>query len=485
MSFPKKISLTLRYIHAAKNVRHLNSAARDDRISAARVHHDSHFDTPLEMYEARIKSGELTRDDHQLLIIERLQKLNKDLQTYTPKPVPQPGFLSKLLAKKVDARELDAAKKFSNAPNGLYLYGSVGCGKTMIMDMFFDTCHIEKKQRIHFHQFMLDVHQRIHEYKKSIPRQYNVRKTEPYDPIPPVARDISAETWLLCFDEFQVTDIADAMILKRLFGELWRDGVVIISTSNRHPDDLYKNGLQRINFLPFIPMAKVNNDIICLDSGVDYRRKYLPSAKVYFVHGETDSKYEMDRSYEDLVSKEKAEEGMRTLNVLNREVVFQRTCGTILDATFNELCKRPLGAVDYLELCKHFDKVLIRDIPRMTLENRTEARRFITLIDTMYDHRMQVICSAEAGIDELFGFGGPSEYDKHHARVMAGDLDIAVGSENSKASLFTGEEELFAFERVKSRLTEMQTEEYWQMRDLVREQRQKKGKKTKKQTKSS
>ncbi|KAK2144143.1 hypothetical protein LSH36_782g05020 [Paralvinella palmiformis] len=176
----------------------------------------------------------------------------------------------------------------------------------------------------------------------------------------------------------------------------------------------------------------------------------------------------MDRTYEDLVSRANAVEGPRTLNVMNRSVYFPKTCGRILDTSFHDLCMKPLGAIDYLALCEEFDIIVLRDVPRMSLEQRSEARRFITMIDTFYDHKIQLICSAESKPEELFAIGNLSEWDRHHKRILIGDLDIEKGSEDEKASLFTGEEELFAFDRVRSRLTEMKSEEYWNEKEMYK-----------------
>ncbi|KAK2179498.1 hypothetical protein NP493_484g00031 [Ridgeia piscesae] len=427
---------------------------------------------PVCVYETRVQAGELQNDEYQKSVIQQLEDLHNELKDYQPIQATNSwNIFSKLFSSSSKKQEDSAKKLCPTAPNGLYLYGSVGCGKTMLMDLFYSTCTLKKrKRRVHFHSFMLDIHKRIHLVKQNMPKRDNsVSQMQSYDPIQPVAEEISAETWLLCFDEFQVTDIADAMILKRLFSHLWRGGTVVVATSNRPPDDLYKHGLQRVNFLPFIPMLKANCGTVNLDSGIDYRRQTIPAeGKVYFVTSECDAKYELDRIYEDLVSKEKAEEGPQTLTVMGRKLHLKKTCGSIVDCTFEELCMKPLGAVDYLEIASTFDTLILRDIPNLTLERKTEGRRFITLIDAIYDTKMQLVCSAETKADDLFLSGKLSEADALQARVLMGDLDIDVGSENAAASIFTGEEEMFAFERVRSRLAEMQTEEYWNERQWLK-----------------
>ena len=426
---------------------------------------------PTELYDRRLQNGDLRPDGNQRVVVEHFQNLHDALARYT---VRRPGALTVMKQKIADWRIKYAASgrrsaprecfavKMTDAPLGLYVFGGVGCGKTMLMDLFHETCLSHRKRRVHFHQFMLDIHRRIHKVKQSMAVEgFNLNRSQPYDPIAPVAKAISEETLLLCFDEYQVTDIADAMILKRLFSHLWKNGVVVVATSNRRPDDLYKNGLQRIHFLPFIPMLKANCKVVNIDS-IDYRKlRTSLQGFTYFSAADCDAKYEMDKAYEELVSREVGEEGRQQIEVLGRTLTFEKTCGRIVDTTFDDLCNKPLGAVDYLEICRNFDVILIRDIPCISLEHRTSARRFITLIDMLYDNHIKVLFSAETQLSKLFLKGDMTEYDKHHERVLLGDLNIQAPDNHETASIFTGEEELFAFERVTSRMMEMNTAAYW------------------------
>ncbi|XP_043999644.1 AFG1 like ATPase a isoform X1 [Gambusia affinis] len=401
------------------------------------------FSGPLDHYSGLIRAGSLREDEHQRAVLQKLDELHKTLRGYTNRPT---SIMSRFFSK-------------PKPPQGCYIHGDVGTGKTMVMDMFYSHVETERKKRVHFHGFMLDVHKRIHRLKQSMPKRKAGKMAKSYDPIAPVAEEISEEACLLCFDEFQVTDIADAMILKQLFENLFLNGVVVVATSNRPPEDLYKNGLQRVNFVPFIAVLQKYCQTLRLDSGIDYRKQNRPSAgKLYFLSSEPDAEAALDKMFDELAFKQNDITRPRVLNVHNRKVRLNKACGTIADCTFEELCDRPLGASDYLEISSLFDTVFIRHIPLLTLNKKTQARRLITLVDALYDHKVRVVILAERPLEEIFVHDGDHRHDESH--ILMDDLGLKR-DEASSLSIFSGEEEKFAFQRTVSRLTEMQTEDYW------------------------
>ncbi|KAM7308834.1 putative ATPase N2B isoform X2 [Ixodes scapularis] len=399
----------------------------------------------LSQYYRLLGQGTLKPDENQLKVAQLLRELQSNISQYAPR--------SQSLFEKWFSGNKPVVK-----PAGVYIYGAVGRGKTMLMDMFYESATPESKQRVHFHSFMLDVHNRIHAWKQQSAQAGLGRKSPQYDPIPPVAEALCAQAWLLCLDEFQVTDIGDAMILKRLFSHLFNLGAVVVATSNRKPDDLYKNGLQRSSFLPFIDVLKKNCIPVALDSGIDYRiQKGAAKTSFYLIKSECDADAELNRMFKVLASQENDVIRPRILTIKGRNVEFAKACGRVLDSSFSELCDRAVGAVDYLALSQVFHTILVRDVPQLSLREKTQARRFITLVDTLYDHRVRLVMSAQVPPNQLFStVQGPNTLTDENRHLMD-DLQLT----DQSASIFSGEEEMFAFDRTVSRLSEMQTENYW------------------------
>lgn len=298
-------------------------------------------------------------------------------------------------------------KRKPETPRGLYIHGAVGRGKTMLMDLFFEEVAIAAKMRAHFHEFMADVHERIGE----------ARKTVPGDPIPQVAAGIAAQASLLCFDELHVTDIADAMILGRLFNGLFAAGTTIVATSNAHPSQLYKNGLNRQLFLPFIDLLQQRMDVVALDAVKDYRLEKLAGTPLYFSPADAVARAAMDAQWARLTGGHPAKS--HTIEFKGRSLVVPQASMGVARMSFADLCDRPLASLDYLHLAHAFHTILIDDIPRLAPERRDVARRFINLIDTLYDNGNGLIASAEAEPHELYPAGPGSElFERTVSRLM-------------------------------------------------------------------
>ena len=364
--------------------------------------------TPLAAYERMTTEGEIEHDSAQLEIVRQLDRLHHDLAD------------RRLASKKSALGWLFNNKQRTAPPKGLYLWGGVGRGKTMLMDVFYERAPVEKKRRAHFHEFMADIHDRVHVYRQKL----KAGAIKGGDPIAPVARDLSQDTDVLCFDEFAVTDIADAMILGRLFGELWERGVLVVATSNVQPDDLYKNGLNRALFVPFIDLLKDNMTVMRLDARTDFRLEKLKGVDVYHTPLGEEATAEMDAAWHRLSGVDRGE--ACELVVKGRAVHVPEAHAGVARFSFAALCESPLGAGDYLKIAHGFHTILIDDIPMLPPQKRNEARRFVTLIDALYDNAVKVVCSAAA-----------------EPHLLCTEGDVAT-----------------IFERTASRLIEMRSEAY-------------------------
>jgi len=364
-----------------------------------------------EAYRARLETGEFDQDAAQLKLVQKLDTLLISLE-------------DSQLASKQSALGWLFSKKQSAAPKnrGLYIWGPVGRGKTMLMDMFFDHVSGIRKRRVHFHDFMQEIHQRIHTHRQALKRGETTEK----DPLPPVARALASEAQLLCFDEFSVTDVADAMILSRLFTKLFELGVTVVATSNVAIDALYPNGLNRQFFLSFVELLKLNVDTFWLDAHADFRLEKLVKAEVYIVGTDQKAKNRINRLWQDLTGTVLG--GREKLVIKGRELIVPQASRGAARFSFEELCEQPLAAGDYLAIARRYHSVFIDDIPQMGLEMRNEAKRFIILIDALYDHHINVLCTAEVLPDALYTATSGVEH--------------------------------FEFARTSSRLMEMQSNEY-------------------------
>lgn len=343
-------------------------------------------------YRELVVKRHIQNDDAQVEVLGHLQQL---LDTISEKAV----YDSKLTLGKLLSAKPEQGKS-------LYIFGDVGRGKSMLMDFFFQACPIKQKRRVHFHVFMQEVHGFIHQR----------RKFQKGDPIPALARHIRKSTLLLCFDEFNVSDIADAMILARLFDQLFKKGIIMVATSNYHPDALYKDGLQRELFLPFIALLKQSAEILELVAKEDYRLTHLKALSTTFHAplGETGNAF-LRQSYNNLTNSAATEPVV--LQVQGRQVQFAAAHGDILFTSFQELCGRALGAADYLAIAREFNTLLLSDIPKFSLENKDEAQRFVVLIDVLYEHNVKLICTAEAPADQLYTDEGPFEFKRTQSRL--------------------------------------------------------------------
>ena len=355
---------------------------------------------PMHNYRELLNSGEIHSDVAQELAVEKLQLLHHALKSYEPSS-GETGWRARFgLMRRQDA---------PTPPQGLYMYGDVGRGKSMLTDLFFDGAPVKAKRRVHFHEFMREVHERL----KDI-REQKLDKKE--DAIVVLAGQLTAEAWLLCFDEFQVTNIADAMILGRLFETLFTKGVVIVSTSNRVPEDLYKDGLQRDRFLPFIDMINEKLDVMELASPTDYRLGRESGEHTYFYPLDMDARDMLHAQFEEMTNGQAKQD---YVIIKSRTIDVPKMYEHIAFFSFADLCVKPYGANVYLELATLFDVIFIEGIPQLSPKNRNEAERFVHLIDALYEHKVKLVCSAAAVPENLYPEGdGSFEFQRTVSRLM-------------------------------------------------------------------
>ena len=367
--------------------------------------------------ERLIEQREIEADPAQRLLADRLDRLDHDLSNRSV--ATKSSALGWLFGKKGKPEKV----------KGLYVFGSVGRGKTMLMDMFYRQSSVSKKRRIHFHAFMGDVHDRIGAHRDKVKEGTASQD----DPMPPVAKQIAEESLLLCFDEFTVTDVADALILSRLFEALFQEGVVLVATSNVAPDDLYKDGLNRGLFLPFVDKLKDNVEVLALDAGEDYRLAAIGTEDLYITPLDEEAEARVDKVWNALLSGEKAHAA--SLSVKGRTIAVPRAGNGAARFRYEDLLQKPLGAQDFIAIAKRFHTVVLEDVPALTRSERNEAKRLINLVDTLYDAGRRLIISAEVPAKELYS--APS------------------GTER------------FEFERTVSRLFEMRSDDYMPSSDAA------------------
>ena len=357
--------------------------------------------SPIERYRALVASEEIAADPDQEAAARRLDSLADAVEGWRARSPKGGGLVRRFLG------GWDSGKE--ETPRGVYMYGPVGRGKSMLMDLFFGAAKVERKRRVHFHEFMQEAHSLIHHI-----RQRGIGGETPFAR---AAQEIARDAHLLCFDEMEVRDIADAMILSRLFTALFERGVIVVATSNRHPDELYKNGLQRERFLPFIELLKARLDIVDLGEGTDYRLDRLVGEKVYVTPADDTARAALDHLFSEMTGGAQTEAD--TVIVHGREMPVDQAAKGVARFQFEDLCARPLGPADFLALAKKYRAVVIDGIPTMTDEIRDQARRFMMLIDALYERHTTLVCSAADEPEALYaGTDWGFEFDRTVSRLM-------------------------------------------------------------------
>jgi cell division protein ZapE len=373
-------------------------------------------------YQALVSSGTIERDAAQAQIADAFAALEQRLAGY--KPARKNGLLARLFRDKDEG-----------PPRGLYVHGDVGRGKTMLMDLFFQTSPVEHKRRAHFHEFMADVHERIYGYRQSIARGEIANG----DVIALTAHAIFDEAWLLCFDEFHVTDIADAMILGRLFAKLFELGTVVIATSNVAPEDLYKGGLNRALFLPFIAQIEAHMDVMRLEARTDFRLEKLTGVRMWLVPDDAEAAAALNKAWANMTGKAPCKP--RDIPIKGRILHVPCSAHGVARFSFADLCEAPLAPSDYLRLARDYHTILVDHIPVMDYADRNAAKRFISLIDTLYDNAVKLMASAAADPVSLYlatDGNEANEFKRTSSRLIEmgseSYLALAHGRKDSSAS---------------------------------------------------
>ncbi|MEO8104649.1 MAG: cell division protein ZapE [Betaproteobacteria bacterium] len=378
--------------------------------------------SPLEWYWKFSQQSDFESDPAQLAVLKHLERLHEDLEQYRQY---RQGKINRLVT------NFGGGKK---PPRGLYVWGSVGRGKSLMMDAFYNVCTLRRKRRVHFHEFMREIHAEMQAHGGE------------EDPLDPISDKIARQLRLLCFDEFHVSDIADAMILGRLLEMLINKGVVLVMTSNYQPNDLYPSGLQRSRFLPAIDILKTELEVVEIAGQRDHRRRILESIPVYHTPDSPAAEQALARAFEAMSKASYTAHGRITIG--SREVAFQRRAKGVIWFAFDDLCVKARSQVDYLEIASAYHTVLISGIPQLHARNRADVvRRLTWLVDVFYDQRVKLICSADAQPEWLVVDDRVTNKSAASAREKSGsDATLMVSAE---------------FGRTASRLREMQSKEYF------------------------